>query len=126
MKKSTLITFLVVTIFTVTLTVHAAGSNFVPIAPVPGAGGGLATDSKDLGGYINSLFAIALAVGAVLAAIFIAIGGFEYMFSGAISGQKDGRERITNALYGLGILLVAYLILYIIGGPNAVSLNIFN
>lgn len=99
-----------------------ADTKFIPIAPIPNPiGGGLATDNT-LPQYVNSLFQIAIAVGAALAAIFIAIGGFEYIFSEAMDTKKNGRTRITQALLGLGILLLVTLILYVIN-PELIKLN---
>lgn len=103
----------------------AAVENFVPIAPIPsGVGGSLATQG-DLSTYFNSLFKLALAAGAGLAAIFIAIGGFEYIFSESMESKKTGRLRIVNALLGLGILLTVTIILYVVGGSKAISLDLF-
>ena len=104
--------------------VHAA-EGFVPIAPIPVDGGEL-NESTTLEDYINAVFQLALTVGAVLAVIMIAWGGFEYMLSQTLPGQKDGRARIQQALFGLAILLVVYLVLYIINPDIVVSLNIFD
>lgn len=108
---------------TMTAPVAFAGEGFVPIAPIPTAGGELSA-STSLEEYINAAFSIALTAGAVLAVIMIAWGGFEYMLSQTLPGQKDGRARIQSALFGLAILIVVYLVLYIIN-PDIVSLNIF-
>ena len=97
---------------------------FVPITPIPGFSGGKATDGT-LADYINAVFKLSLAAGAALAAIYIAIGGFEYIFSEAMESKKDGRLRITHALYGLAILLLVTIILFIIGGNKAINLEIF-
>ncbi len=88
-----------------------------------GPGGELAT-SGSLSQYLNALFQLALAGGAVLAALFIAIGGFEYMLSEAMESKRDGKMRIMHALYGLAILLSVTLILYVIN-PDLICLNIF-
>ena len=107
-----------------TAAVAHAAEGFVPIAPIPGPNGAPITQSTSLEDYINAAFRIALGVGAVLAVIYIGVGGFEYMLSQTLPGQKDGRARIWNALYGLAILILVFLVLYIIN-PNIVSLNIF-
>jgi hypothetical protein len=92
--------------------------------PLPGLNGGKATDGS-FGDYINAVFKLSIAAGAALAAIYIAIGGFEYIFSEAMESKKDGRMRIINALYGLLILLLVTVILFIIGGSGAINLDIF-
>ena len=101
-----------------------AAEGFVPIAPISSSEGTL-NEQTSLPDYINIVFSLALTAGAVLAVIMIAVGGFQYMLSQTLPGQKDGRARITAALYGLAILLLVYLILWVIGGHGAVSLNIF-
>lgn len=99
-----------------------AGSTFVPITPIPSpSGGGIATEGG-ISTYINAMFEYAIIAGAGLAAIYIAIGGFEYIFSEALQGKQDGRERITSALFGLMILLLMTIILYVIN-PDLVSLR---
>lgn len=100
----------------------AFASQFVPIAPLPNPGGGGLATSGTLSQYVNALFRIAIGVGATLAVIFIAIGGFEYIFSEAMDTKKNGRTRITQALLGLGILLIVTLVLFIIN-PDLISLK---
>lgn len=104
-------------------TTTAFAGDFVPIAPLPNPGpeGGLAT-SGTLSQYVNTIFRIAIGVGAALAVIFIAIGGFEYIFSEAMDSKKNGKMRITQALLGLGILLIVTMVLFIIN-PDLISLK---
>jgi succinate dehydrogenase/fumarate reductase cytochrome b subunit len=110
------------TLYIIATTGAALAAPFIPIAPIPNPiGGGLATDNK-LPQYVNALFQIAIAVGAALAAIFIAIGGFEYIFSEAMDTKKNGRTRITQALLGLGILLLVTLVLFVIN-PELIKLD---
>ncbi|MBU6310732.1 hypothetical protein KGO06_02230 [Patescibacteria group bacterium] len=94
--------------------------NFVPIAPIMGESGQYIT-SGSLGQYINTLFRYSIGVGATLAIIWIMIGGFEYIFSEATESKQTGRRRITNAIYGLLILLFVSIILYTI---DPLSLNL--
>lgn len=116
------IRILVLLILTLVPASAVLAADFIPIAPIPNPiGGGLATDNK-LPQYINSLFQIAIGVGAALAAIFIAIGGFEYIFSEATDTKKNGKTRITQALFGLAILLLVTIILYVIN-PKLIELN---
>lgn len=55
--------------------------------------------------YINALFDLAVLIGAVIAVFVIASAGFQYMTTDAISHKKEGKERITQALTGLIMLL---------------------
>ena len=77
---------------------------------------------EGLGPLFNQIFRIGLTVAAVLAVIFIAIGGFQYMTTDAISGQTEGRNKIQNAVYGLLLALMIFIILNTIN-PDLLNLN---
>ena len=62
-------------------------------------------------GYV---FNFGLAIAVVLALVMIIWGGIEYMTTDSWEGKNDGKTRIQNALYGLGLALASYLILYTI------------
>ena len=61
-----------------------------------------------------------LALAVVLAVFMITVGGFEYMLSGAANTKSDALKKIQDAVWGLLLALVAYLLLYTID-PNLVS-----
>ncbi len=107
------------------LPTSARAEAFVPIAPIPNPNGPDLVTSGGVVEYLNTLFQFSITIGAVLAVIMIALGGFEYIVSQSTSQKKDGRSRILNALYGLGILLLVTLILYVIN-PAAICLDIFS
>ncbi len=102
----------------------AFAGDFVPIVPLPNPSGGVSTDAGSLGEYLNAGFTLALAVGAVFAVINIGIGGFEYMMSEAVTKKGDGRTKIMQSLFGLIILLVVYLVLFVIN-PDILNLDLF-
>lgn len=57
----------------------------------------------------------ALYLAAIIAVIFIIIGGFLYITSAGNDAQaKKGRETLTNALIGLTIIILSYLIVQIV------------
>lgn len=118
----TLFRALALTSFSLLYAGVAFAADFVPIAPLPNPGGGGLATSGTLADYINAVFRITIAVGAGLAAILIAIGGFEYIFSEAMDTKKNGKARITQALFGLAILLLVTLVLYIIN-PQLINLE---
>lgn len=62
---------------------------------------------------VQKVYAFGSALVAIVAVIWIIIGGYEIMFSGALgSGSNSaGKEKITQALLGLVILFLAALIL---------------
>ena len=98
----------------------AAATDFVPIAPIPGLP--TSVSGTSLAEYVNLAFNLAIAIGAVAAVVMIAYGGIEYMLSGALPQQQDGKKKIQNAFLGLAILLLVYLILFVIN-PDLVSLR---
>lgn len=72
------------------------------------------TGEHALGRYLNLMIKIFLGVSAVLAMVMIMAGGLEYMTSELISSKEHGKERISNAIFGLLLAFGAYLILYTI------------
>jgi hypothetical protein len=73
--------------------------------------------------YIARFYQFALALAGMLAFGMIIYGAIQYTVSaGNTARQKDARDRITQALWGVALLLGAWLILYTID-PKLVSLT---
>ena len=73
--------------------------------------------------YIARLYQFALMLSGMLAFGMIIYGAIQYTVSaGNTTQQSDARDRITQALWGVALLLGAYLILYTID-PKLVSLK---
>ncbi|MGB8815882.1 MAG: hypothetical protein WCC74_01390 [Minisyncoccia bacterium] len=68
--------------------------------------------SGNLGKFLASVYNFGVAAAAVLAVLMIAWGGVEYMTTEAFDGKSDAKSKITNALWGLLLVLASYLILY--------------
>lgn len=101
------------------------------LTPLPcgaGLGGTNCTDvngssvmtSINLSDFISYAYKFMLALAVVLAVFMITVGGFEYMLSGAANTKSDALKKIQDAVWGLLLALVAYLLLYTID-PNLVS-----
>jgi hypothetical protein len=84
---------------------------YEPLAPIEANGITLRTELAD---FIIDVFRLAIAVSAALAVVMIIVGGIQYMSTDSWSGKKDGQRRINNALIGLLLVMVSYLILYTI------------
>lgn len=107
-------------VFLLSFAVAHAQAGYTPLTTIPGvtnAGGGLV-------GYIQALFLLSISVGALLAVIKIAIGGFQYMMTDVVTSKENARRDIFGALIGLGILLASVLVLTTIY-PDLVRLDIF-
>lgn len=58
---------------------------------------------------------IALYLAAIIAVIFVIIGGYQYIFSaGNDETAKTGRKTLTNALIGLTIIVLSYIIVQVV------------
>jgi hypothetical protein len=95
---------------------------YQPLAPITGVTPPNVS-TADLSGYLESLFEIGVSVAGALAVIMIVIGGIQYMSTDAIGGKEAGKERITQAVWGLLLALVSYLILLTIN-PQLVQTNL--
>lgn len=72
--------------------------------------------------YLQNLYQFGIAIAAFLAVAMIAIGAFIYVVSSAGNAGKmaDGKDMITNAIYGLILAMLTYLILVTIN-PDFLS-----
>lgn len=62
--------------------------------------------------YLSSLYKLSLGIGVFLAAVVIVMAGIKYATSGDNAGkQKEAREDITQAIFGLLILFGSVIIL---------------
>ena len=81
-------------------------------------GSGMTSDGKvntaDLTTFLKDLFDFGIAIAVALSVIMISWGGVLYMTTDSWFGKEDGRGKIKNALYGLALALVCWLILYTI------------
>lgn len=105
-----------------TVRVSAADGDYAVLAPLPGIADNVG-DTTTLEKYLPQVFNILIGLSAVTAVLMIVIGGFQYMSSDAIQGKSAGKERIKNAIYGLVLVISAWLILYTIN-PNLLEINL--
>lgn len=103
---------------------HAAAQEFVPIEPLPGVSYGGSREGL-FAEYASNAFDISIGLAALLAVLMIVVGGIQYTVTAVSeSAKKDAKDRIWGALWGLLIVLSAWLILNTIN-PDLVSLDIF-
>lgn len=110
--------------------VSAIEEEYTYLAPLPGTitsvtegPGGQKISKGDLGTYLWGIYKLAIGVAGVLAVLMITIGGIRYMVSEAISGKEAARKQITDAIIGLLLAFLSYLILYTIN-PDLIKLNL--
>ncbi len=80
----------------------------------PNAFGEVAVTTTSLGAFLSQAFQFGLAIAAALAVIMIVWGGVEIMLSETPFGKSNGKEKIWGAIWGLGLALISWLILYTI------------
>jgi len=78
--------------------------------------------SKDLGAYLSNIFSFGIAIAVALALIYIIWGGIIKMTTDSWQGKDEAKSKITNAIYGLGLTLISWLLLYTIN-PNLVTFS---
>ena len=103
----------------------SSNQNYCLLAPLPGVGDSSgAVDTKmGVGSYVNALIKIAIGLMSVLAVVMIVMGGIQYMTTTSGGEKNAGKERITNALFGLLLALSSYLLLRTIN-PKLVDLQV--
>ena len=95
--------------------VYAATKEYTPLEPMAFAGLGQTTSSSNqLAIFLGQVFNWGIAAAVVLALIMIIWGGIMYMTTDSWSGKEEGKTKIENALKGLGLALISYIILYTI------------
>lgn len=96
---------------------------YTPLAPLPLGEGGTVLKTYTISTYLSGMFKLIIALGAAFAVLMGITGGIQYVASGiAPAARKGAKERITNALLGLVIILTSYLILNTID-PKLVAFN---
>ncbi len=80
----------------------------------PNAFGTTLTNTSSLGDFLSQAFSFGLAIAAALAVIMIVWGGVQIMTTDSWSGKSEGKQKIWDAIWGLGLALVSWLILYTI------------
>ena len=99
-----------------------SGFTYTLLQPLPVAGGYLKdNENVTLKDYLTWVFRFVLALAGFLAVMMIVIGGVEYIISGANESMRgEAKKRIENAIWGLVMALVSYLVLYTIN-PSLVN-----
>ena len=108
-------------VFGVVCFVSAAG--YTTHEEIPGSGGGTNSFST----FLQQLYNFGLGSAAILAIIMIGAGAFIYIVTSAGNASKmaNGKNIIMSALYGLGIALIAHLMLFLIN-PDLINIDVGN
>ena len=81
----------------------------------PQTGIGAATTLSGPGGLIYQIISILLFVAGSVAVIFVIVGGFQYVTSAGNEEQAEkGRQNVTNAIIGIIIIILSYVVVNVI------------
>ncbi len=108
-KYKKIITAISIAYFFLAFGTTLAATDYVPLAPLPGISGHTTFSS-----YLPTAFNLSIGIAAAMAFVMITYGGIMYATSDAISGKSAGKDAIENALWGLLLVIGAYVILYTI------------
>jgi hypothetical protein len=97
------------------VTGEVCGLDYVPLTNAfTGLSSTPSTGTNSLGNFLGQVFSFGIALAVALALIMIIWGGIEYMTTDSWENKDNGKKRIGDALWGLGLALASYLILYTI------------
>jgi len=102
---------------------HVLAQGFVPLAGIPGLTQGVDTTSGGLAVFFNNLYKYLIGLAAALAVIEIIWGGLEISTQDSVSKNKDGKDRIYQAIFGLVLILSPVLVFSIIN-PSILNLSL--
>jgi len=73
------------------------------------------TGSQGLAGFLSWIIGKILVFAGVIAVLFVIIGGYQYIFSGANEELAEtGKKTLQNAIIGLIIIILSYTLVTVI------------
>ena len=124
-KKFILVSILFLFIWFVPHVFAADPEGFTALAPIPGLTetGSAVVDSTSLTIFFNNLYKYLIGLAAILAVIEIIWGGLEIATKDSVSKQTDGKNRITQAIFGL-VLVLSPVVVFSIINPSILNLSL--
>ena len=103
--------FLVASLFSVSLV--EAASSYQPYTGIPGQE---TTGVQDFPHYLTLIYKFGVTSATILAIFMISLGAFNYIVTSAGNASKmaNAKDMIFNAIYGLILVMIAWIILFII------------
>lgn len=100
----------------------AQAAEYVPLVGIPGL-----TDkgNQNLPDYVNAVYLLTIALGALIGVVRIALAGVKYALSDIVTHKEEAKHDITGVLLGLAVLLIPFIVLNTIN-PNLTRLDILS
>ncbi|MBN1494236.1 hypothetical protein JW911_00690 [Candidatus Peregrinibacteria bacterium] len=64
--------------------------------------------------YVVYLIQFIIGIAGLIAVLFLVLGGYQYVISGLGQDKEKGKKTITNALIGLVVVLVAWVVVNVV------------
>ena len=104
--------FILVCLFSLLYNPAIAGDGtYTLLEPLPVPGGTMIKETDGIGVYLQGGFKLGIGLATVLAVLMITIGGLQLMTSDKVQLRADAKTTITNALWGLVLILASFLLL---------------
>jgi hypothetical protein len=85
------------------------------LTPSPSYGLPDLSGSRGIPGLVSTIINIILGLTGLVSVLFIVVGGFQYILSGANEAlAKRGKTTITNAIIGLIIVILSYTVITVV------------
>ena len=92
---------------------------YTPLEPIPG----LPQSGSDFAGFLNGMFKLLFTIGGMVAVASLVYGGITYMVSEIVGKIEWAKRQMRAALWGLALLVAAWLILYTIN-PDLITFKL--
>src|SRR3989338_8016016 len=92
---------------------------YTPLEPIPG----LPQSGNDFAGFLNGMFKLLFTIGGMIAVASLVYGGITYMVSEIVGKIEWAKRQMRAALWGLALLVAAWLILYTIN-PDLITFKL--
>ena len=92
---------------------------YTPLEPIPG----LPQSGSDFAGFLNGMFKLLFTIGGMVAVASLVYGGITYMVSEIVGKIEWAKRQMREALWGLALLVAAWLILYTIN-PDLITFKL--
>lgn len=103
-------------------TATSGNFNYIPLEKIPGSDAATST-TIDFYSYVSAVYKFGIWAVGIVAMFMIIWGGYTYITSAGNNSQMETAKRIiTDAIVGLILALVSYLLLYIIN-PDLVKMK---
>ncbi|AKM83941.1 TPA: hypothetical protein DCZ46_01245 [Candidatus Campbellbacteria bacterium] len=79
-------------------------------------------EAVDLTTYLSGAFRLAFGVAILLAVFQLSFAGFKYLTEESFTGKTNAKSKINNAIFGLVLIFVSYLLLNFIN-PDLVNIQ---